>query len=314
MDSEGLAKRYQDAAAQIGHDKAAVRLAGVYALARLADDWPDQRQTCVDVLCAYLRMRPMMMDHHEGEYPVVVPDDGDEQVRRTVSDLISNRVRGEDALWADCDFNLTYACLLDFRLRDANIRGRFIITGATITGRCSFTRVIFGGGLDARELRIEGALKLNDVLPGDERTVSLTETFVAEGGVLDFVLTKPPTAGKQWRVWPTDIRCRGTVSLKVAKSTYEQPTFRVPGLKLEPTGRFRLLQAPAAEAGSTEFPRIEANGWSTTASSKVEIAGSLQSSGIFDAIAWTGAELPQFKSVYVTGLDIDAILAEDSNS
>ena len=35
---------------------AAVRLAGVYAMAGLADDWPENRQTCVDVLCGYLRM------------------------------------------------------------------------------------------------------------------------------------------------------------------------------------------------------------------------------------------------------------------
>lgn len=33
-----------------------MRIAGVYALAGLADDWPSGRQTCVDVLCAYLRM------------------------------------------------------------------------------------------------------------------------------------------------------------------------------------------------------------------------------------------------------------------
>jgi hypothetical protein len=34
----------------------AVRLAGAYAMAGLADDWPENRQTCVDVLCAYLRL------------------------------------------------------------------------------------------------------------------------------------------------------------------------------------------------------------------------------------------------------------------
>src|SRR5262249_17138299 len=34
----------------------AVRLAGVYAMAGLVDDWPGNRQTCVDVLCGYLRM------------------------------------------------------------------------------------------------------------------------------------------------------------------------------------------------------------------------------------------------------------------
>jgi Pentapeptide repeats (9 copies) len=49
-------ERFGEAAGQLGHDNAAVRLAGVYAMARLADDWPAQRQTCVDVLCAYLRM------------------------------------------------------------------------------------------------------------------------------------------------------------------------------------------------------------------------------------------------------------------
>ena len=34
----------------------AIRLAGVYAMAGLAGDWEENRQTCVDVLCAYLRI------------------------------------------------------------------------------------------------------------------------------------------------------------------------------------------------------------------------------------------------------------------
>ena len=55
-DAEQLAQRYTTAAGQLGHEKAAVRLAGVYAMARLADDWVEQRQVCLDVLCAYLRM------------------------------------------------------------------------------------------------------------------------------------------------------------------------------------------------------------------------------------------------------------------
>ena len=52
-----LNERFATAAEQLGSDKpAAVRLAGVYAMAGLADDWEENRQTCVDVLCAYLRM------------------------------------------------------------------------------------------------------------------------------------------------------------------------------------------------------------------------------------------------------------------
>jgi hypothetical protein len=55
-DADQRDQRYSTAAQQLGHDKAAVRLAGVYAMSRLADDWSQQRQQCIDVLCAYLRM------------------------------------------------------------------------------------------------------------------------------------------------------------------------------------------------------------------------------------------------------------------
>lgn len=55
-DQRLLGTRFQDAADLIGHGRASVRLAGLYAMARLADDWPEQRQQCIDVLCAYLRV------------------------------------------------------------------------------------------------------------------------------------------------------------------------------------------------------------------------------------------------------------------
>ncbi|TLP66545.1 hypothetical protein [Microbispora triticiradicis] len=50
--------RFATAAGQLGHDSPAVQLAGAHALAGLADDAPTRelRQTCIDVLCAYLRM------------------------------------------------------------------------------------------------------------------------------------------------------------------------------------------------------------------------------------------------------------------
>ncbi len=73
-DAEQRAQRYTTAADQLGHEKAAVRLAGVYAMARLADDWIEQRQVCIDVLCAYLRMPyepdPVSEKHREGEREV----------------------------------------------------------------------------------------------------------------------------------------------------------------------------------------------------------------------------------------------------
>ncbi|MFC8341215.1 hypothetical protein ACFUJX_29950 [Streptomyces rubiginosohelvolus] len=42
-DATQLTERYTKAAEQLGHEQAAVRLAGVYAMARLADDWPENQ-------------------------------------------------------------------------------------------------------------------------------------------------------------------------------------------------------------------------------------------------------------------------------
>ncbi|GGO61825.1 pentapeptide repeat-containing protein [Nonomuraea cavernae] len=47
---------YTKAVEQLGNEQAPVRLGGLYALERLAQDTPALRQTIVDVICSYLRM------------------------------------------------------------------------------------------------------------------------------------------------------------------------------------------------------------------------------------------------------------------
>ena len=54
--SKLLNERFAAAAEQLAHESEQVRLAGVYALAGLADDWDEGRQKCVEVLIAYLRI------------------------------------------------------------------------------------------------------------------------------------------------------------------------------------------------------------------------------------------------------------------
>jgi len=54
--AQSFNERFGTAAGQLAHDNAAVRLAGLYAMAGLADDWVANRQICVDVLCGYLRL------------------------------------------------------------------------------------------------------------------------------------------------------------------------------------------------------------------------------------------------------------------
>jgi membrane protein implicated in regulation of membrane protease activity len=55
-DAEQLTGRFGKASEQLGHASPAVRLAGVYAMSSLADDWSDQRQLCINVLTAYLQI------------------------------------------------------------------------------------------------------------------------------------------------------------------------------------------------------------------------------------------------------------------
>jgi hypothetical protein len=48
-------ERFEKASEQLSSEASMIRYAGVYAMASLADDWREERQTCIDVLCAYIR-------------------------------------------------------------------------------------------------------------------------------------------------------------------------------------------------------------------------------------------------------------------
>ncbi|SNX81283.1 Pentapeptide repeat-containing protein, partial [Streptomyces microflavus] len=101
-DATQLAERYTKAAEQLGHDQAAVRLAGVYAMARLADDWEEQRRVCVDVLCAYLRM-PYETDTAAEGYMK-----GEREVRLTIIRTIRDHLQDPAAATTWCGYNLDF--------------------------------------------------------------------------------------------------------------------------------------------------------------------------------------------------------------
>ena len=86
-----LNERFATAADRVGSDKSAVQLAGVYAMAGLADDWPENRQTCVDVLCAYLRL-PYDPDPGNGEVGWAAYR-ANREVRHTIIRLIGAHLR-----------------------------------------------------------------------------------------------------------------------------------------------------------------------------------------------------------------------------
>jgi len=148
--------RYTAAAAQIGSDKAPIRFAGVHALAQLADEWGrteiDQRQTCIDVLCSYLRM----------PWPLKAPDDATEQekldknrlrdeetrVRETILRVISahlHKDRAAESGWHQNDFDFTGAELPAVRMPHIRLKGAFNATDATFSGIARFDGATFSG-------------------------------------------------------------------------------------------------------------------------------------------------------------------------
>ena len=102
-----LRDRYTTIAGQLGDDAAPVRLAGVYAMAALADDWINrdnhrEAQVCIDVLCAYIRTPRNTTTDEEAV--------ADTRVRETITRVITQHLQ-KDAhpSWSDKTFDFTEA-------------------------------------------------------------------------------------------------------------------------------------------------------------------------------------------------------------
>ncbi|MFD5773361.1 pentapeptide repeat-containing protein [Streptomyces sp. PDY-4] len=148
-------ERFSQAVDKLGSDSPAVRLGGVHALAGLADDAPDDslRQTCIDVLCAYLQL-PFTPDpgddpaHQEEHHRYLAF----RKVRHTILRLIGDHCRlprGTYRSWQGCDLDLTDVIIdgsMDFRGAVLS-SGRVSFSGATFPGgEVFFDRASFSGG------------------------------------------------------------------------------------------------------------------------------------------------------------------------
>ncbi|MCT9003471.1 pentapeptide repeat-containing protein [Streptomyces rhizosphaerihabitans] len=145
-----LNERFATAAELLGHDEAACRLAGVHALAGLADDWTERRQTCIDVLCAYLRM-PYPPKPDETAFPEQhLAWQANREVRHTVIRIICNHLRVEGTLstasWDGYDYDFTGAVFDGGDFSNTRFRGAVNFSAATFTDDVNFFDVEFTGG------------------------------------------------------------------------------------------------------------------------------------------------------------------------
>jgi len=141
-----LNERFATAAEQIGQERPAVRLAGVYAMAGLADDWEENRQTCVDVLCGYLRM-PYDPDPGEGKFRLVFL--ADREVRHTVIRVITAHLRdGAGPSWQGRNFDFTGVVFDGGDFGGARFSGGQVSFGGArfSGGQVSFGGAEFSGG------------------------------------------------------------------------------------------------------------------------------------------------------------------------
>ncbi|RNL84214.1 pentapeptide repeat-containing protein [Halostreptopolyspora alba] len=154
-------ERFTAAYTELGSDHAAVRLGAVHSLAHLADDAPSRelRQSCIDVLCAYLRMPYQPA-------PEPLPEDAtDEQrrdhqarslthaslreVRHTVIRTITAHLRDDAPRpWQGHDFDFTGTVFDGGDFTYAHFSGGTVdFTHATFSnGRVTFRHAHFSGG------------------------------------------------------------------------------------------------------------------------------------------------------------------------
>ncbi len=157
-----LNERFATAAGQLGDDKPpTVRLAGVYAMAGLADDWPENRQTCVDVLCGYLRMPYEPDPGQDAPEPERLAFRASREVRHTIIRLIGAHLRpGAVVSWQCLNFDFTGVVFDGGDFTAARFpSGTVLFNGAVFSGgelsfdaakfsgaQVSFDRAKFSGG------------------------------------------------------------------------------------------------------------------------------------------------------------------------
>lgn len=158
-----LRERYTSAAEQLGSDSFAIRLAGVYAFASLADDWAEagntsERQVCIDVLCAYLRTPTGGRDLASAPDADSGSPDGlnaqEEQVRSTIVRVIADHTRDArrvgartaqvlKAPWRNCDFDLRGARLINIDWSHCQFLGALDLSGARFISGADFSSCVF---------------------------------------------------------------------------------------------------------------------------------------------------------------------------
>ena len=238
-----LNERFNTVAGQLGSEKPpAVRLAAVYAMAGLADDWQDHRQMCVEVLCAYLRMPYEPGPGDDAPVEKRLAFQASREVRHTVIRVITAHLNGTAPVsW----------CGLNFDFAGAVFDGGDF-SGAKLSG---------GGQLHrCRVLRRDGQLRPRQSSPAGRSTSPAPSSPARRSSFISRLLTSPgespqftgaDTLGGTVFFHATEFS-GGTVSFSRAKFS-ARSIHRFSGSSF-PAGR-STSPAPSSPAGRSASPR-----------------------------------------------------------
>lgn len=197
------ATQFAAGAAQLGDASAAVRIAGAYALAALADGHRDRRQQCIDALCAYMRLAydPEFGGGHAASRTVESVNAAgtksitthtyriaDREVRLTIISILRDHLRDPKSRtsWCGYDLNFSGAVFDGGSFVGAHFTGGSVqFNGAKfVADRLSFFDAVFSGAT----VSFHGASFLGGLVSFDKARlegsrIKFERSLFAKGGV-----------------------------------------------------------------------------------------------------------------------------------
>jgi hypothetical protein len=286
-DSELLGKRFSDAVEQLGHDSAAVRLGGVHALSRLADDDVTQRPVIINVLCSYIRLPYSPEDAPRGE----------REVRWAVINTIAGHLQDPEDVttWCGVDLDFSGATFdggsfngAKFIGCDVTFEGATFVGGVTSFNKTEFVSgdVSFGSGssapadINGGEITFIGARFVGGSMTG-------ILTSIRNGGRMTLAATEFANGSKFW-FSACDISDGGSISF--GDIEWRGSTIR--------GGIINFAAARIREGGALEFEGIRMEGGS------IDFKGLELSGGeiCFDQAVFTGGKVSFPESENMSGV------------
>jgi hypothetical protein len=217
-------------------------MAGVYAMTGLADDWEENRQTCVDVLCAYLRMPYEPDAGQDAPEPKRLTFRASREVRHTVIWVIAAHLKHHAATsWQGLNFDFSSVVFDGGNFSGQDPSGGYFDSAVFSSGVVSFEHAEFSSGIVFfNGAEFSGSDVFSDGPSSLAATSGLTERY-SPAVRSAFSTSRPPMA----RLRPMALCSPVATSLSTGPSTLADAL----ALPVQPTDLIRRSSAGIARQG-----------------------------------------------------------------